>query len=148
MTQTLRHFSNDEIFDDLRGLYGTIFPEKETIVKQRQEFITNHSLVAFTDPPGRPKITGISPQIEKDIIWGPNVSLRFLAKKYKHDKQAISRIIADDTEWVTVTERWVPHVLSQSNKVQQVELCKYLIPLLKNFAKNNFLDIPKQRNSK
>ncbi|KAA6358552.1 MAG: putative Mariner Mos1 transposase [Streblomastix strix] len=137
----LRHFTNDEIFDDLRGLYGTIFPEKVTIVKWRQEFVTNHSLVAFTEPPGRPKITGLSPQIEKDIIWDPYVSLRFLAEKYKHDKQTISRIIVDETERVKVTERWVPHVLSQNNKVQQVELCKYLIPLLKNFAKNNFLDI-------
>ncbi|KAA6402079.1 MAG: putative mariner mos1 transposase [Streblomastix strix] len=49
--------------------------QKVTIVKWRREFVINHSLVAFTDPPGRPKITGLGPQIEKDIIWDPYVSL-------------------------------------------------------------------------
>ncbi|KAA6390092.1 MAG: hypothetical protein EZS28_014383 [Streblomastix strix] len=76
----LRHFTNDEIFDDLRGLYGTISPQKVSIVKCGREFVTNLSLVAFTDFPGRPKITGLGLQIENDIQLGSICIVKNFAK--------------------------------------------------------------------
>lgn len=63
----LRQSTNNNIFDDLRGLHGTVSPEKATNVKRMREFVANHTLVAFIDSPGRPKINQDS-KIEPDSL--------------------------------------------------------------------------------
>ncbi|KAA6357905.1 MAG: putative mariner transposase [Streblomastix strix] len=136
-----RNFENSAIYSDLREIYGKISPEMITIYKWRKEFEVNQTLVTYVSAPGRPKIIGLGPQIEKQIIQDNYVSLRYLANLFQHDKETISRIIEDETDFIQQTHRWVPHTLSRSNKDQRVEYSKELLPQIKSFVKNNFLDI-------
>ncbi|KAA6388833.1 MAG: hypothetical protein EZS28_015641 [Streblomastix strix] len=112
-----------------------------TIYKWRKEFEVNQTIITYDSGPGRPKIIGLGPQIEKEIIQVNCGQLRFLTNLFQLDKETISRIIEDETDFIQQNHRWVSHTLSRSNKVQRVAYSKELLPQIKAFAKNNFLDI-------
>ncbi|KAA6403661.1 MAG: putative Mariner Mos1 transposase [Streblomastix strix] len=133
--------SNEIIFHDLREIYGTISPECVTIRKWRAEFNKNKTLVVHPEHPGRPKITGLGPEVTKVIQDNPYISLRRLADTFHHDKKTIRRIIDEETEYIRVCLRFVPHILNNSNKIQRMDYAKDMKKQIKQFEKSDFRNI-------
>ncbi|KAA6384275.1 MAG: hypothetical protein EZS28_020196, partial [Streblomastix strix] len=126
------NMSNREVFENLRTQYGTISPEEKTIANLRREYIQNKTIVTAAIPTGRPKITGLGPQVTEIILADHHISVKRLSLVFGHDKKTIRRIISDETDFIQVALRWIPHKLNESHKIKRVDYAKSMITELVN----------------
>ncbi|KAA6354793.1 MAG: hypothetical protein EZS28_049680, partial [Streblomastix strix] len=69
----------NEVYDELRKVYGDIAPEKDTIRKWQRKFEEGFPLVSILDPSGRPKVSELKNTLEQILATNPYISLTRIA---------------------------------------------------------------------
>ena len=76
--------------------------------------------------------------IKKILEDFPFSSLREIAKESKIPKTTVYRILRKDLGYVLKHLKWIPHLLTSSQKVSRINLSKSLLPVLHRASKSHY----------
>ena len=81
---------------------------------------------------GRPKRTDLKEAIQNVLLYNPYASTKKIAKKVNADRKTVKRVLIEELQMSKVNFKWIPHYLTQENKVKRVEISTELFEFLTN----------------
>ena len=81
---------------------------------------------------GRPKRTDLKEAIQNVLLYNPYASTKNIAKKRNADRKTVKRVLIEELQMSKVNFKWIPHYLTQENKVKRVEISTELFEFLTN----------------
>jgi histone-lysine N-methyltransferase SETMAR len=118
------------VYDSFSEVYGPLIPEYHTIRKWRLMFFGKGSLFPEHHVAGRPRASGISEVIEEELQKQPNASTRALAAKTGLDRSTVKHCLIYDLNMEKMSTLFVPHSLTESQKLQRVGGARELLDVL------------------
>jgi histone-lysine N-methyltransferase SETMAR len=136
--ESARGVTPKNIIEQLRTVYKDAAPSKTFVYKWHKEF-TSGQRQSLQDLPrfGRP----ISQRTDKNISrvfdfveTKPKTNLACIAESLNLSKETVRRILVEDLLFHKVCSVWVPHRLSDTNKVQRVNCAQSLLQLFNQYS--------------
>jgi histone-lysine N-methyltransferase SETMAR len=131
-------FLATEIRTKLVEIFKTKAPAYSTITENIRKLSFNQDVNVNDKLMHRPVDHYQLDKISWAIEHSPNSSVRQLAQETNVPSTSVYRYLTQKLGYVHRSLRWIPHTLSQSNKIQRVELSKQLLELLRTAKKNNY----------
>lgn len=119
-----------------------IFEEKALSVSTVSRTIRQLSWSSSNDhqknPPGRPPNPSYDRLILQELRDDETVSCRQIARSTKIPYSSVNYALHTRLHYKPVNVQYVPHILTEQNKIQRVEYCKELLPILQKCKKRNY----------
>ena len=130
-------FKNDITAGAIQNELASVWHERAPALRTVQHWIKEFrgdSRVNFTDAlrSGRPRTSTDSDSKEKvrqALDEDSFLSLRQIADMIESDKDSVARML-HEMDYRNVCGMWIPHELSESNKLQRVQCCKNIVHVL------------------
>jgi len=81
---------------------------------------------------GRPKKNDVKAMIERLLLEDPYQSARSLASALLVDKNTVCRVLRDEMNMKKVNAHWIPHELSDQQKMRRVGVAREMLHVLNN----------------
>lgn len=136
--ESMRGVSPKNIVEQLHTVFKDAAPCQSFVYKWHKEF-TSGSRQSLHDLPhtGRP----ISQRTEENISrvfdfveTQPKTNLACIAESLSLSKETVRRILVEDLLFHKVCSVWIPHRLSDANKVQRINCAQSLLHLLHHYS--------------
>lgn len=127
-----KNHTNKEIYESIANTYDDQIPALRTIQKWTKTM--NDDQWSIFDHPreGRPKRTDLKEAIQNVLLYNPYASTKKIAKKVNADRKTVKRVLIEELQMSKVNFKWIPHYLTQENKVKRVEISTELFEFLTN----------------
>ena len=89
---------------------------------------------------GRPPSDLIHP-ISKILRKQPFISARLIAKQLSVTPNTVLKVLSEDMGLRRFTRKWVPHDLTEEQKLKRVDMSKSILKILEKAEKKNFINI-------
>jgi hypothetical protein len=86
---------------------------------------------------GRPPLT-LGPQVEASLQKDPFASVRIIAKHFLPTASTVKEILQKELRMRKVSRHWIPHSLSDAQKITRVESEKEMLKILHESEANDF----------
>jgi histone-lysine N-methyltransferase SETMAR len=141
--ESARGVSPKDIVEQLRTVFKDAAPSQSFVYKWHKEFLSGQRQSVFDLPhTGRP-ITQRTEQnisrVYEFVDTQPKTNLAGIAGSLGMSKETVRRILVDDLLFHKVCSVWVPHHLSEANKIQRVNCTQSLLHLLHNHSPHQLL---------
>ena len=115
---------------DLKNVYGNECPHSTTISRWWTFFRRGGEGTADGSRAGRP-LNPVNPRLLKEITWeletDPKISLSALAANIGQPKGYISNIIYTRLDFLRVSAKWVPKILTEAQKQARIRNAKMIL---------------------
>ena len=116
------------IYQKLAEALGDDAPSLQTIYNWCRKFKTGIENLKDAPRSGRPSLEIAdlySGKVQKQLAEVPNTSTRELANMCGCSETTMRSALIEDLGYRMLQRRWVPHLLTESQKFERVEFCKY-----------------------
>ena len=123
-----------ETFEDLSTTFPDLSPGRSTVFGWVEAMKKGSFTVEKGTSSGRPRETRTPENISRVrelIEENPRLSTYEVAAELSLPQSSILKILTDDLQFKNVLSVWVPHQLTDSNKMERVKCCRALIQLFK-----------------
>lgn len=132
----LKKSSPEETYEEMQKTYGSKCPSKGFVYKWFEEFNNGRETVIDLHRSGRPKLFGKIDEVKRVIDEFPYSSCRYISHIVGIDKNTVKRILIEDLHMQKICLHWVPHDLTESQKVSRLNVSKELLDILQSLSKN------------
>ncbi|KAA6355875.1 MAG: putative mariner transposase [Streblomastix strix] len=133
--------NHKEVYEELLKSFNGIAPEENTVYKWHVKFLEGNPLVSIAVLPGRPPITGLGPGIEKIIQEDKYITLTRLAAIFGIAKETVRRIIIEETSYIRVGTRFIPHRITPAQKQVRVQLAQSMFATIRESKQVGYANI-------
>jgi histone-lysine N-methyltransferase SETMAR len=134
-----------EVFQHLRESLGKESPSQSFVYKWYKDFSTGERESIQTLPrSGRPISLCTSENISRvfDFVEAqPKSTLTCIAGSLELSKPTVYRILSDELLFSKVCSVWVPHKLTEDNKIKRVTCCQSFLELFNDYSEYELLRI-------
>ena len=116
-----------DIFQELQTAYGEQAPCQSTVGRWSKLFSDGREDIEDESRSGHQITTHTTANIElvcKVVEDNPHVSYEEIEAETSLSRETIERIIHDSINLRKITSHWIPHFLTDENRVQRVEACR------------------------
>jgi hypothetical protein len=134
-----------QILQQLQTVFGDSAPGQAFVYKWFKDFETgNRNSVQSFPIPGRPiskrNVSNISKVFDL-ISENPKLSTTQISESLSLSKETVRRILVDELMFRKVCSVWIPHRLSEQNKIQRVNSATNILHLFQVHTINDMLRI-------
>ena len=122
--------SIEKCHETLRKIYGPDCPSLKTVRHWYCRFADGESSLEDLPRKGRPQIPDLDRKIFEILQEVPHASTKFLAETLHVDRSTIKNRLVETLQYVKVSVRWVPHLLTEAQKLKRIQLGSMLKGLL------------------
>jgi len=124
----LRGETNAAMMQMLSEAYGDAAPSKQFVSKWAQRFRSGRKSLEDESRTGRPRETdGLAASIAELLVERPFETVRSLAEVFSVSRETIRLALHDELGFRKFTFRWVPHSLTQAQKLIRVSCAQQLL---------------------
>jgi histone-lysine N-methyltransferase SETMAR len=136
-----KHMTAVQCFDEITAVYGEEGPSKSTIYSYYEQL--RKKTFSYVDPvPVRRTQNEILIQRIKVLIDSdPFLSLRKIAEEVDSSKDTVRRILIAQLGLKKLHSRWIPHMLTGTQKKVRVERAREMLEILRVHEKTEFRDV-------
>lgn len=136
--------SQQQCFDRLIAAFGEEAPAKSTVYKWFQEFRLGRNFLCDEPHTGRPKSAVLPKYIDavrELILQDRHITYREIQASLGISKTSIQTILHEHLSVRKLCARWIPHKLTEAQKMDRVNWCQEMINKYKNGKSKNVYDI-------
>ena len=119
-----------EIIDEINSTAGQRSVSSATVYKWIKVFEEGTLDCSDRERCGRPKKDGLIPSIELLLRDDPYQSARSIASELHVDKNTVSRMLREEMGMKKVNFHWIPHELTDRQKIVRVDIAKEMLRVL------------------
>jgi histone-lysine N-methyltransferase SETMAR len=134
-------FPLPEMIKLIPGMYGKNGPSRNTIVKIVQTLETRSFSYLDSVPVGKMMNPELIKTIFQHVSLYPYDSLRQIARTIGSNKDTVSRILRTKLLMRRKKLKWVPHSLTDEQKLSRVQTAKAMLEIISKDAKHDFKHI-------
>ncbi len=132
----LNNTNPDDAWKQMQVTYGSLCPSRAMVFKLYKEFDNGRKTLFDLPRTGRPRILSKVNDVKKIIDEFPYSSCRYISHIVGIDHKTVKRILIEELHMKKLCLHWVPHDLTESQKVARLEISKQLLSLLQSFSEN------------
>jgi histone-lysine N-methyltransferase SETMAR len=130
-----------ECFQEIRSNHGPLTPEARTIRQWYLERKRGTFCIKHDHPPGRTLELSITERIRNFIRDFPKASTHFIADVLHLDMRTVKNQLLHQLHMVKKSVRWIPHMLTEAQKVRRMEAAAEIAQLLEAQKKNDYRSV-------
>jgi hypothetical protein len=134
-------YDNSEIFDTLNTHFPKVRPCEMTIDKITESIDEGTFSYVDSSPPGRRLDQPLIDAVKEEVERNPFQSLRVIAANVGSNKDTVRNILINALGLKKRYSKWVPHSLTDFQKLQRVSSAKRMLTILKQDEVHNFSHI-------
>jgi histone-lysine N-methyltransferase SETMAR len=122
--------SANQCHESMCSAFGSSAPSMATITYWYREFVRGRRSFEDEDRPGRPVeiVTDeVVQRVEKLVRYNRSITTREIAESVGIGSAAVQTILHDRLALRKLSSRWVPHLLSEVEKQQRVDWCRFML---------------------
>ena len=128
--------TNMEIHERLHKVFRGKGPCVRTVAKWAAQFRAGDYTLKDAHRTGRPKNEGLPDAIRKLLDEQPFSSTYTLADELGVSRKTVSKVLTHDLKLKRYISRWVPHTLTDGQKLQRVETAKQMLSIVNSPSAN------------
>ena len=122
--------SAEDTYDEMTKAYGSLVPQPRTIKKWFERFVGKSESIKDLPRTGRPKKMGLDIKIKEILNDEPFSSARYIAETLNESKTTVLRVLHEQLNYKKFNCKWIPHQLSNSNKLVRIEMAREMLSIL------------------
>jgi len=126
----LRGLSHQQTLVEMQSGYGDSVPSFNTIRKWSQRFWGGHTCIFDDERNGRPRDVAIAIEIAEYLKKEPFASVRVISDALDKPRESVRRALTEELGLKKFVSRWVPHLLSDSQKQERIILAGNMLKMI------------------